>query len=257
MFRFFDQFFNNPSARANRDAQLMAEDAEEALVEVQSGYVGAGYLTSCIVLLHESPEPLHDWAREQRRVIQTLGFGCRIESINALEAWLGTHPGNGFANLRRPLVNTLNLADLLPLASIWSGLLYLFHRIETALAGQPALLILDEAWIRLGYPVFREKVREWLKVMRKANCAVVLATQNLSDAVRSGIMDVLVESCPTKILLPNLTARQDGQRELYTGMGCNARQIEIVATATPKRDYYVMASSGRRLIQLALQCAHA
>lgn len=36
-------------------------------------------------------------------------------------------------------------------------------------------------------------------------------------------------------------------------MGCNARQIEIVATATPKRDYYVMAPSGRRLIQLALQ----
>jgi type IV secretion system protein VirB4 len=98
----------------------MAEDAEEAWWWCIP-YVGAGYLTSCIVLLHESPEPLHDWARELRRVIQTLGFGCRIESINALEAWLGTHPGNGFANLRRPLVNTLNLADLLPLASIWSG----------------------------------------------------------------------------------------------------------------------------------------
>jgi len=80
-----------------------------------------------------------------------------------------------------------------------------------------------------------------------------LATQSLSDAVRSGIMDVLVESCPTKILLPNLTARQDGQRQLYAGMGLNVRQIEIVATATPKRDYYMISPSGRRLIQLALQ----
>lgn len=62
-----------------------------------------------------------DWARELRRNIQTLGFGCRIENINALEAWLGTHPGNGYANLRRPMVNTLNLADLLPLASVWTG----------------------------------------------------------------------------------------------------------------------------------------
>ena len=88
---------------------------------MQGGYVGAGYLTSCIVLMHENQEQLQDWARELRRNIQTLGFGCRIENINALEAWLGTHPGNGYANLRRPMVNTLNLADLLPLASVWTG----------------------------------------------------------------------------------------------------------------------------------------
>ena len=121
VFRFMDQFFNNPNARANRDALLMAEDAETALTEVQGGYVGAGYLTSTIVLMHEDQERLQDWARELRRTVQTLGFGCRIESINALEAWLGTHPGNGYANLRRPMVNTLNLADLLPLATVWTG----------------------------------------------------------------------------------------------------------------------------------------
>ncbi len=78
VFRFMDQFFNNPNARANRDALLMAEDAETALTEVQGGYVGAGYLTSCIVLMHEDQERLQDWARELRRTIQTLGFGCRI-----------------------------------------------------------------------------------------------------------------------------------------------------------------------------------
>lgn len=466
VFRFFDQFFNNPNARANVDAARMAEDADEALVEVQGGFVGAGFLTSTIILMHEDAETLMDWARELRRAVQVLGFGCRLETINALEAWLGSHPGNSFANLRRPLVNTLNLADMLPLASTWTGdehcpcpfyppaspplmvcttdgatpfrfhlhhgdightlifgptgsgkstllallaaqfrryrdativafdkgmslyplclaaggshyrigadalafaplqhiddasseqawaeewvatlaelqgltvlpghrvairtamdalranprrmrslsdffhvvqdaelrqalkhytaagalghlldaseddltvadfmifeveelmqlgdknlipvLTYLFHRIERALQGQPALLMLDEAWVMLGHPVFREKLREWLKVMRKANCAVVLATQSLSDSARSGILDVLVESCPTKIFLPNATARQDGQRELYTGMGLNARQLDIIASATPKRDYYMTTPAGRRLIQLAL-----
>ena len=64
MYRFLDQFFNNPNARANRDALLMAEDAETALTEVQGGYVGAGYLISCIVLMHENQEQLQDWARE-------------------------------------------------------------------------------------------------------------------------------------------------------------------------------------------------
>ena len=146
------------------------------------------------------------------------------------------------------LEDLMNLGDknLIPV------LLYLFHRIENALNGQPSLLILDEAWIMLGHPVFRAKIREWLKVLRKANCAVLLATQSLSDAKRSGIFDVLVESCPTQILLANLSARQEGQRDLYTDMGLNARQIDIIASATPKRDYYVITPHGRRLVQLAL-----
>lgn len=467
VFRVIDQFLNNPNARANRDALLMAEDAETAMTEVQGGYVGAGYLTSCIVLLHNNLDVLQDWARELRRSVQTLGFGCRIESVNALEAWLGTHPGNTFANVRRPLVNTLNLADLLPLASVWTGapvsscpfyppdspplavcttdgqtpfwlnlhhgdightlifgptgagkstllaalaaqfrryrnaqifafdkgmsmfplchgsggthynigeasdlsfaplqriseseeefswaaewveallalqgvtvtpahrnaihtaldslraspehmrsltdfvhrlqdmglketlrhyteagamgrlldarsdnlgvssfttfeieelmnlgeknlipvLLYLFRRIEKSLTGQPTILILDEAWIMLGHPVFRSKIREWLKVMRKANCCVILATQSLSDAKNSGILDVLTESCPTKIFLANLAARQEGQAALYYDMGLNTRQIDIISNATPKRDYYVVTPVGRRKIQLAL-----
>lgn len=121
MFRFLDMFLNNPNARVNRDAQMMRDDAEEALLEVQSGLVGIGYLSACIVLLHEDLEQLKAQAREFRRVVQTLGFGCRIETINALEAWLGSHPGNGYANVRRPVINTLNLADLLPLATTWTG----------------------------------------------------------------------------------------------------------------------------------------
>ena len=412
VYRFLDQFFNNPNARANRDALLIAKDAETALTEVQGGYVGAGYLTSNIVLMHEDQERLQDWAWDLRRTVQTLGFGCRIESVNALDAWLGTHPGNSYANLRRPMVNTLNLADLLPLSSVWTGspvnpcpfyppdsrplavlmtdnstpfwfnihagdlghtlifgptgagkstlrafiaaqfhcyenarifafgkgmslfplcvgaggenytignadqlafaplqridseeerawaeewiaslmelqqftvmpahrnavhtamltlaanpphlrsltsfyhvvqdreikeaiqhytvqgamgrlldadsdslnlsrfmffevedlmnlgdknlvpvLTYLFRRIEKALDGSPTILVLDEAWIILGHPTFRAKTREWLKTLRKMNCYVILATQSLSDARNSGILDVRQRfSCPT------------------------------------------------------------
>ncbi|WP_407238147.1 hypothetical protein [Escherichia coli] len=46
-------------------------------------------------------------------------------------------------------------------------LLYLFRRFERSLNGQPAMLSLDEAWVMLGHPVFREKLREWLKELRK------------------------------------------------------------------------------------------
>jgi type IV secretion system protein VirB4 len=131
-------------------------------------------------------------------------------------------------------------------------LLYLFRRIEKRLTGAPSLIILDEAWLMLGHTVFREKIREWLKVLRKANCAVILATQSISDAERSGIVDVLKESCPTKICLPNGGARDGGTREFYERIGFNERQIEIVAAALPKREYYVVSPEGRRLFDMAL-----
>ncbi|MGO7917262.1 conjugal transfer protein TrbE, partial [Rhizobium ruizarguesonis] len=54
-------------------------------------------------------------------------------------------------------------------------LTYIFRRIEKRLTGAPSLIVLDEAWMMLGHPVFRDKIREWLKVLRKANCAVLLA----------------------------------------------------------------------------------
>ena len=131
-------------------------------------------------------------------------------------------------------------------------LMYLFRRIECSLHGQSAAIILDEAWLMLGHPVFRGKIREWLKTMRKANCLVLMATQSLSDAVNSGILDVIVESTATRIYLPNAHARDEDAAALYHRMGLNDRQIEIIATAIAKRQYYVVSSKGRRLYELML-----
>ena len=131
-------------------------------------------------------------------------------------------------------------------------LLYLFRRIEKSLHGQPAAIVIDEAWLMLGHPAFREKIREWLKVLRKANCIVVMATQSLSDATNSGILDVIVESTATKIFLPNLEARNEDTAALYHRMGLNRRQIDIIASAIPKRHYYYVSEQGRRLYDLAL-----
>lgn len=138
-------------------------------------------------------------------------------------------------------------------------LLYLFHKIENHLDGRPTFLFLDEAWIMLGHRVFKEKIREWLKVLRKANCAVILATQSLSDAAHSGILDVLQESCPTKILLPNPNAynrgseHQLGPYDYYKQFGLNDTQIKIIVNATPKQEYYYQSPMGTRLFNLALE----
>ena len=462
---FFDQVFNTHTGPVDQDALSMVADAESAIAEINSGLVAAGYYTSVVVLMDEDRARLEASARQVEKAIQRLGFAARIESINTLDAFLGSLPGHGVENVRRPLINTLNLADLLPTSTIWTGLnaapcplypalspalmhcvtqgatpfrlnlhvrdlghtfmfgptgagksthlallaaqlrrypgmsiyafdkgqslyplakavggqhfcvaadderlafcplqflqsrsdrawamewidtllalnhvvstpaqrneignavlsmhasgartlseftvtiqdemirealrqytvdgsmghlldaeddglrltdftvfeieelmnlgekyalptlLYLFRRIERSLRGQPAAIILDEAWLMLGHPVFRAKIREWLKVLRKANCLVLMATQSLSDAAQSGILDVIVESTATKIFLPNVYARDEETAVLYRRMGLNARQIDILATAIPKRQYYYLSESGRRLYDLAL-----
>ena len=88
--------------------------------------------------------------------------------------------------------------------------------------------------------------------MRKNNCAVVMATQSLSDAANSGILDVIRESTASKIFLPNPHAKGEDTAEVYRRMGLNSRQIEIVANAIPKRQYYYASEEGNRLFELAL-----
>jgi type IV secretion/conjugal transfer VirB4 family ATPase len=469
---FFDQVFNTHLGPIDQDALSMVADAEAAIAEVNSGLVAQGYYTSVVVLMDEDRSRLEASARQVEKAVNRLGFAARIETLNTMDAYLGSLPGHGVENVRRPLINTLNLADLLPTSTIWTGsnaapcpmypplapalmhcvthgatpfrlnlhvrdlghtflfgptgagksthlgilaaqlrryagmsifafdkgmamyplaaairaqtqgssglhftvaadddqlafcplqfletkgdrawamewidtllalndlhttpaqrneighailslhasggrtlsefsvtiqdeairdairqytvdgamghlldaeedglsfsdftvfeidelmnlgekyalpvLLYLFRRIERALHGQPAVIMLDEAWLMLGHPAFRAKIREWLKVLRKANCLVLMATQSLSDAANSGILDVIVESTATKIFLPNLYARDEDTAALYRRMGLNTRQIEILATAVPKRQYYYVSENGRRLYDLAL-----
>jgi type IV secretion/conjugal transfer VirB4 family ATPase len=131
-------------------------------------------------------------------------------------------------------------------------LTYLFHRIEGRLDGRPTLLIIDEGWLVLDDPAFAQQLREWLKTLRKKNASVVFATQSLSDIDGSNIAPAIVESCPTRIFLPNERAIEPQITTIYRRFGLNDRQIEILARATPKRDYYCQSRRGNRLFELGL-----
>ena len=99
----------------------MVQDAESAIAEVNSGLVAVGYYTSVVVLMDESRDRLEQSARQVEKSINRLGFAARTETINTLDAYLGSLPGHGVENVRRPLINTMNLADLLPTSTIWTG----------------------------------------------------------------------------------------------------------------------------------------
>lgn len=455
----------NSSAYENEHAIDMANDANAALKAAENGDVRFCYATPKIVIIADTAAEANERARQIFQITQNLGFDPRHETINCVESWLGSIPIHGWYDVRKPLVNTRNLADIMPLTTVWPGLAinpnpyypadtpalcygattggtpfrfnlhisdvghtllvgptstgksvalgtiaanaraiprvqiffmdkgysayvltkalggahlnlaeddvplqplahiddpidrmkiqslledwlvlnnvrllpgqskalhrglallaeqpvharslttlmaqvqdetvraglspyeqggrlghlldadndvtldndfitfeletlmgmgpqvtipvltYLFHRIEQRLDGRPTLIIIDEAWIALANATFGMKLEEWLRTFRKKNAAVVLATQSLSEIANSAYRDILLESCPTKIYLPNASAKSPQTRELYHKFGLSDRQIDIIGEAAPKRDYYYESPLGQRLFQFAL-----
>jgi len=132
-------------------------------------------------------------------------------------------------------------------------LLYLFHQIERSLDGRPTFILIDEGWLIMLHEVFMSFWIEFLRTLRKKNAAVVLATQSLSDITKSKYLDIINESCLSKVFLPNSAALDPSNRKLYESFSLNERQIEIIATAERKRQYYYTAQGlGSRLIDLTL-----
>ena len=137
--------------------------------------------------------------------------------------------------------------------AVAAALAYLFRAIDKRFDGSPTLLVLDEAWLFLDHPLFRTKIREWLKTLRKRNVAVVFATQSLADVGRSDVAPAVLENCLTRVLLPNAAAGEPSTRRVYEDLlGLNARQLATLATATPKRHYYYAGVRGSRLVDLDL-----
>ena len=453
--------FNRETALVDPDADNKALDADEALQELGADDVAFGYLTTAIVVTDTDAKQANEKLLAIERIINGRGFATIRETLNAVEAWLGSLPGNPYANVRQPIVHTLNLAHMMPVSAVWAGpemnrhlnaptlmmaetrgstpfrldlhvgdvghalivgptgagksvllallalqfrrfigaqvilfdrgrsaraallamggesielglegtlslqplaridepgeiafalqwvtallttegvrvtpdvkdavwtalqslasapkaertltglavliqssalvaalspytlegaygrlldgsseqlasadvlhfemealmqhkaliapvLTYLFHRLEARFDGRPTLLILDEAWTFLDDALFAARIREWLKTLRKKNVAVVFATQSLADIERSTIAPALIESCPTRIFLPNDRALEPQARAVYERFGLNARQIEILGLAAPKRDYYAQTARGNRLFELGL-----
>jgi type IV secretion system protein TrbE len=457
---------NEPAALLDTDAHNKAMDADAALQELGSELIGQAYVTATVTVWDEDARAADEKLRLVEKVIQGRDFTCIAESVNALEAWLGSLPGHVYANVRQPPISTLNLAHMIPLSAVWAGpernehlhgppllfartdgatpfrlslhvgdvghtlvvgptgagksvllalialqfrrypgsqvfafdfggsiraaalamggdwhdlggalsddaidpvalqplaaisdpveqawaaewmaailsreglavtpeakehlwsalnslasapvaertltglsvllqsgalkralqpycvggawgrlldaeaerlggadiqafetegligtgaapavLSYLFHRVERRLDGRPTLLIVDEGWLALDDPTFGAQLREWLKTLRKKNANVVFATQSLADIEKSAIAPAIVESCPTRLFLPNERAIEPQILGVYRSFGLNDRQIEILARATPKRDYYCQSRRGNRLFELGL-----
>ncbi len=120
-------------------------------------------------------------------------------------------------------------------------LFYILHRANSVIADRQIsttfkAFFIDEAWVFLKNPSIRRYVVEALKTWRKANAAMILSTQSLDELRRSDVLDVIIESCPTKIFLAN----PDMDRELYRRQfHLNENEVELISTLIPKQQFLI------------------
>jgi len=120
-------------------------------------------------------------------------------------------------------------------------LFYILHRANAVIC-DPKIshvfkaFFIDEAWLFLKNPIIKNYIIEALKTWRKQNAAMILSTQSLDELRKSEILDIIIESCPTKIFLAN----PDMDRDLYRRhFNLNDSEIELISTLRPKQQLLI------------------
>ncbi|MFD2274690.1 hypothetical protein ACFS07_35945 [Undibacterium arcticum] len=116
-----DQMMNTNTGSVDEDALEMMVDAQSAMSAAQSGLVKFGHYTSVVVLMDEDRTVLDESVVECLTLIRNLGFVTRLEDVNSIEAYLGSLPGHGYENVRKPMIHSLNLTHLIPTTAAWPG----------------------------------------------------------------------------------------------------------------------------------------
>ncbi|NQV85865.1 MAG: VirB4 family type IV secretion/conjugal transfer ATPase [Woeseiaceae bacterium] len=104
-------------------------------------------------------------------------------------------------------------------------MMYLFHRVDQILTGQKAIIFIDEGWKALDHPAFEERIKDWLKTIRKRNGVLGFGSQSAKDALSSRIGDSIIEQSPTQIFMPNHKADRAAYCE---GFGLTLEEYKTV-----------------------------
>lgn len=134
---------------------------------------------------------------------------------------------------------------------------YAFYCINKALDGKtPTFIFLEEAWYLFSNPAFAVKFEDWLRTFRKKRAFVMFATQSLDELARLDNLGGIVANIPTQVLLPSMRSSVREQADLYRAVfGINDAQMQLLASAIPKRDYLLVRPNTTRLVTTQMPTA--
>ena len=116
-----ETIFQQESPLVDSDASNKATDADAALQELGGDQVAFGYVTATVTVLDADAMVANEKLRAVERAIQGRGFVRIPKTLNAVDAWLSSVPDHAYANVRQPIVSTLNLAHMMPVSAVWAG----------------------------------------------------------------------------------------------------------------------------------------
>jgi len=129
---------------------------------------------------------------------------------------------------------------------------YVLHRLEDCLNGSPTVLVCDDFAKYFDFPIFVDILDSLLRLRRKDNLAVWFSTQTGADILGTKIAQLVLDSCMTRVLLPNPSALDSANDEVYHALRMNPRQRRLIARAQPKCQFYFDSPQGSRLCDLPL-----
>lgn len=194
---------------------------------------------------------------DQRRLL-TLATTLPKHLSNRLDRWI---EGGQYGSLFDNRDDTLTFArfqcfdfeglDKYPVI-LEPLLFYILHRANSLIyapeyKGLFKLFVMDEAWRFFANKTIRNYLREALKTWRKHNGAMVLATQSGDDLRHSDILELILESCPTRIFLANPGLNTAAYRESFH---LNFTQAELVRNLLPKRQLFLHTPALSKILTL-------
>lgn len=102
-------------------AELGVAEAKHALTEIAADELQYGYLTTTVSVWGRDVETTRAAMNRVTDELRAQGLVVSLDPFGSGPAWLGSHPGNVTRNVRRSLVSTQNVADMLPVSRVWQG----------------------------------------------------------------------------------------------------------------------------------------
>jgi type IV secretion/conjugal transfer VirB4 family ATPase len=131
-------------------------------------------------------------------------------------------------------------------------LFYVLHRASNEIADPTKLstfktFLLDEAWLFIKNETIRNYVVQAQKTWRKHNAAMILATQSIKELQESGMLQIVSESCPTKIFLANPEMDRDVYREAFH---LNDTELDLIGGLVPPGQMLIRKAQTSKKVQL-------
>lgn len=117
------------------------------------------------------------------------------------------------------------------------ALMYLFHRLDELLDGDPVMFFMDEGWQLLMDDAFSNFIIDKMKTIRKLNGIVGFGTQSAADITRAKASHTLIEQSATNIHFPNPRADEESYIRRF---GLTVKEFQFIKNTPPEQRTFLI-----------------